>query len=993
MYQRFILLASLFIYQAVNGQQTVKLKSGIFNTAVSLKAPLNAPQEFNSVLFKGKYYLWIQFSHLPGTAMLQFLKNEGVDIYGYLPEKTYVAAIPVNFNYSKLQMAGINGIILPPVSSKIDPQVSAKLESTAEEDIQISFISAISKTELTQLLRDAFPSISLYKPSGSNTIRLVLPGTDIIKLASHPLVHYIEVGSAMPALDNEEATSNHRINMLRNENGIGPWNYTGRGVHVALGDDGGVGPHIDFQGRIKRNFNAGGTHGDHTAGIIVSSSNMNPVNKGQAPGALLHAYSYYDDFFALPELYDSDSIRVTSHSLGQTCNAGYDGDARESDIQTLMYPLIMHVHSAGNSGGSTCDVAVGRGFKTITGGYKQGKNIIATANLQKDDIRYGGSSGSSQGPSRDGRIKPDIAAVGTSVISTQPKNKYSSLTGTSMACPAIAGILAVMNEAYQDIHGVEPTGAFLKALLLNTADDQGNAGPDFSYGWGRVNAMRALECIEQNRFSSGTIEQGEEQNLEINIPENVAIAKIMVYWNDQPALASPVKALVNDIDISMSNNGNIFPPWLMDAGESPTQESCKAPAIKGEDHLNNVEQIQIDNPDAGTYTLTLKGTSIPLGPQTYYIIIDYISQNKITMTYPFGGESFVPGETQRIRWDASPTTENFSLSFSTDSGQTWTNIPKTIAADTRFFDWIVPENLSGKIWMRVASNTVSDETDYPFYILGTPSDIRLTEKCANTSIIKWSLVPGADGYEVMRLGEKYMEVITTSSVDSAIVENTGLDTLKYYTVRAVLGSDVFGRRSIAVSHTNTSTVDCLLPVNLLSFTGQKNPEGIQLYWRTSGEINVTEYRIERATTPEFTGYETVGVLPANNLASVNQYQLLDEKIYGGSRYYYRLKTVEKDRTHYSSVLEFDVSDLKSGWRAYPNPVLNYFTIEARGLAGNFTVQLFDLYGNLVQSNTIRADVNGSLTVNLGNLKAASYILRVMDVKTGNVIYRTNINKM
>ena len=83
----------------------------------------------------------------------------------------------------------------------------------------------------------------------------------------------------------------------------------------------------------------------------------------------------------------------------------------------------------------------------------------------------------------------------------QVANIYYSTSGTSMACPAVSGTLALLHEAYRDLNsGSNANSGLLKCLLLNTADDIGNPGPDFTHGYGEVNAFKAIKALEQGRY-------------------------------------------------------------------------------------------------------------------------------------------------------------------------------------------------------------------------------------------------------------------------------------------------------------------------------------------------------------------------------------------------------------------------------------------------------------------------------------------------------------
>ncbi|MFY7885989.1 MAG: S8 family serine peptidase, partial [Dolichospermum sp.] len=364
------------------------------------------------------------------------------------------------------------------------------------------------KSRIGEIITQNGISYEIKSSYVKDVISLTTTFAGIQKIANLPIVQYIEPIGAPPSLDDEQGISNHRNNAINTSDNFATGSkLDGSGVTVIIGDDGFVGPHIDFTGRITNNATntaTANTHADHCSGIILGAPIFRPRVRGQAPGANLITFDGYADYNNYPSIYTNDNTRVTSHSLGQTCNSGYTSDARTSDILINNYPLMNHVHSAGNSGTTTCGGIAG-GWRTITGGFKAGKNVLTVANITKASIL---SSSSSKGPTADLRIKPDISAVGTSITSTQPNNAYSVSTGTSMSCPAIAGGLAVLTQAYKlKYNNTEPDGALMKAILLNTADDIGYEGPDFSYGWGRINMLKAVKCIESGRFLTGQIAQ------------------------------------------------------------------------------------------------------------------------------------------------------------------------------------------------------------------------------------------------------------------------------------------------------------------------------------------------------------------------------------------------------------------------------------------------------------------------------------------------------
>lgn len=217
-------------------------------------------------------------------------------------------------------------------------------------------------------------------------------------------------------------------------------------------DDGIVGPHIDFQGRIDNSqaSGTGGTHGDGVSGIMVGAGNLNPSMRGMAANANLYVVNYESEFLDAPTvgLLNSGAVQITNSSYSNGCNDGYTTATQNVDTQIHDIPTLLHVFSAGNSNGSNCGYGAGSQWGNITGGHKQGKNAIATANVYFDGNLV---SSSSRGPAHDGRIKPDIAANGQNQNSTDEGNTYQQFGGTSGAAPGIAGISAQLYELYADI--------------------------------------------------------------------------------------------------------------------------------------------------------------------------------------------------------------------------------------------------------------------------------------------------------------------------------------------------------------------------------------------------------------------------------------------------------------------------------------------------------------------------------------------------------------
>jgi subtilisin family serine protease len=388
-------------------------------------------------------------------------------------------------------------------------------------------------------------------------------------------------------------------------------------------DDGKIGEHIDYKGRINQSgcsncsTDPNNDHGDHVAGTIMGAGNINPTSKGMAYGAELLVYgSSNNNYNAVPNLYNNEGLVITSKSYSSTCNGGYDNLTRSLDEMTNDLNSIIHVFSAGNAGQDDCGYGPS-GWGNITGGHKSGKNVLAVGNLDGYDAI---NSSSSRGPATDGRIKPDICGVGTSVNSTIPGNTYGVKTGTSMSCPGVAGTIGQLYDAYRDLNGGNnPTSGLIKAAILNTGEDLGNPGPDFIYGWGRINARAAFELLRDGNYTRDTITQNENESIFLNVPASTKELRVMLYWTDVEGSTSAQFALVNDLNMFVvtPSNDTIY-PWVLDP--TPTVSSLTAIAERERDSINNMEQVTISNPASGSFEINIDGFNIPQGPQEYFIV-------------------------------------------------------------------------------------------------------------------------------------------------------------------------------------------------------------------------------------------------------------------------------------------------------------------------------------------------------------------------------------
>ena len=265
------------------------------------------------------------------------------------------------------------------------------------------------------------------------------------------------------------------------------------------------------------------------------------------------------------------------------------------------------------------------------------KNIITVGATEKITINNGRyiqvsdvvkADYSSAGPRDDGAIKPDIAGVGSSVVSPSTSaagsNSYQMGNGTSYSAPQVTGILGLWSQIYQSLFaGQKLNAASTKNLLIHTAQEAGNVGPDVWYGWGFVDAKKGAELLVQKKQNKVIFEDKELKNAKKNEflvkTDGSQSLKATIVWTDpsnknsnyntySEAYNDRTSKLVNDLDLRVTNvqTNEVYYPWKLDV------TAPRNPAIKGDNTVDNVEQVLIDQPAAGIYKIEVsnKGTLV-----------------------------------------------------------------------------------------------------------------------------------------------------------------------------------------------------------------------------------------------------------------------------------------------------------------------------------------------------------------------------------------------
>lgn len=337
------------------------------------------------------------------------------------------------------------------------------------------------------------------------------------------------------------------------------------------------------------------------------------------------------------------------------------------------------------------------GYDTIPT-YGVAKNILTIGAV--NDAVSGGlrdpasgtmSSFSGWGPADDGRIKPDIVANGVSLYSTDngADNDYTSLTGTSMATPNAAGSALLLQEYYGDLSGGDRMRAStLKALIIHTADDLGNPGPDYAYGWGLMNVKAAADHIQTHfdhpggdTLVEGVLSDYNPQDTYVFTWDGVSPIKATLAWTDPAGtpttgLDDPTPVLVNDLDLTLTQpGGGLISAFSLD----PSNPS--AVAVASGNTVDPVEQVLITSPTSGpgVYTLTVnhKG-SLTNSRQHYSLILSGRSFDIMEVT-PVAGFRFIgpqggPFSPTEAAYTIANVASSGSLAWSASDNAAWLDL-------------------------------------------------------------------------------------------------------------------------------------------------------------------------------------------------------------------------------------------------------------------------------------------------------------------------------
>ncbi len=456
--------------------------------------------------------------------------------------------------------------------------------------------------------------------------------------------------------------------------GSSGYDLTGLGVRIGEWDGGAVREtHVELVGRVEMVDSAPlSDHATHVAGTMIASGQLAEA-RGMATAARLRAFDFYGDLSEM--LVEGPNVAVSNHSYGLrrgfesgVCPAPtwYGGAGELEDPTNGKYTLFsrtidaviettdqLSVWSAGNDRNDPgpaqgqphyhagdCNTQhfdphhaeIDLQYDLLGPTAVAKNNVVVAAVLDATSDPWGQvtpASFSSFGPPDDGRIKPDLAANGVGLLSPVATSDqgYGRYSGTSMAAPTVTGAAALLVEHYRRKHGLDPSSALLKAIMIHAAHDVDAPGPDYRMGHGLLDARAAADLIESSGPGGPTLIEGvyDGAALVFNVSGSADQAmRFSLVWTDPPGpnnqagTDESTPALVHDLELEVSSPaGQRFWPWSLNLA----MPSADATAL-GPNAVDNVEVVDVPAAQnvAGVWTVRVAAQGSLSSPQRFALV-------------------------------------------------------------------------------------------------------------------------------------------------------------------------------------------------------------------------------------------------------------------------------------------------------------------------------------------------------------------------------------
>ncbi|PWB70440.1 hypothetical protein C3F09_09005 [candidate division GN15 bacterium] len=623
----------------------------------------------------GGSHIFIQLQGPLTESEKEQLDSRGIHLLEYVPNFTWVAKVDRNLEQSDIDAGGIRWFSRISPEQKLSRLITSGIRDFARRGgDKVQFVVMLQKDEdastWAERFRNQYDAAIIGIEPSANIIDLVASESAYSLMAETDAVLWIETAKPKPQEENNSSRDNIGATTVQ----AAPYNLDGLGIVVAEWDGGfAYAGHQDFGGRVTQLGTATvRDHATHVAGTIMGDgSRSSGTYRGMAPAAELLSQLWWSSASEAASEYTEVEVmgaRVSSNSWGY----GVGDPATQSACEDMMGNYFSENTTLDNlvrgSGGQPISIVWSAGNERSTStqycgslGWTYGtisalataKNIITVGAINSNNSSM--TSFSSWGPTDDGRVKPDVVGPGCQsnsdygVTSCSASGSYITMCGTSMSAPAVSGVVALMIQQRRNVfgYGNDVLPSTIKGILVNTAADLGQVGPDYVYGHGKVDAVKACTKIGigDPSYAQGQISTSGVNQYDLTVPSGKPSLKVTLVWDDPGGTAMAGKDLRNDLDLVLVDPFGVEQnAWVL----NPSNPG--AAATKGLNRRDNVETAEVTNPAPGLWKARVIGYDVPIGPQKYSIVLtpDSINTPGQSLAWAvFDGSDFAvpPGQT------------------------------------------------------------------------------------------------------------------------------------------------------------------------------------------------------------------------------------------------------------------------------------------------------------------------------------------------------------
>ncbi len=707
---------------------------------------------------------------------------------------------------------------------------------------------------------------------------------------------------------------------------------------------------IDIQQRIQASALAEtqtDLHATSMATLIGGAGNSFYTGRGIAWQSKFLSSSFANLFADSSAYLMQQKITVQNHSYGTVVQPFYGAEALSYDLQTSQHKNLIHVFSSGNRGGDSAKLgtfATIKGYCNLTGNFKSAKNVITVAAV---DTGSRLAPFSSAGPLYDGRIAPQISALGPN--------------GTSDAAAIVSGACAMLQQLYADQNAqAMPAASLIKAVLYTAADDVGLPGIDYKSGYGLLNVLQAAQIIKRRNYDAGLVSASTIYTKQIVLPSQTANFKITLNWTDTTATLNNAKAISNDLDLELIETvtGFVYKPWCLST--FPNKDSLAKPAIRKRDSLNTTEQITIVIPNAGAYTIRVQANQMLAATQAFHIAYSWDTLQQFVFTSPLQAADIISQEatTQKIRWRCYTSDTNATVRFSIryNNSTQWASLggnEKINAGQAN----VLFANVNAVAQLR--AETSFGNFFSSAFVLQKKTEMKVDYFCTDSFRLSWNKHVDANQYQVWALSKDSAYLQPFRQVNDTFLRvQRSTSSLLTYAVEAKRNDGLRAARSEAIQIENQG-VKCFYT----SFNGSINIDKAQLFLEMRflesidsvvfEKVNVNGNRLRRLQKLQVQNGQYL-------------YEGTDEQLLRGNNFYQAVFYFNNGRRQFSEIINL-ISSADRYIFLYPSPLRYGQAIQyvLKNSSEQHTLQIVNAQGAAMGNYAINFSGQIKLRLNAG----------------------------